>query len=90
MCYGQRLYYWPPMAKKIATLRKNLNVSDLLCVDGGSDFSKNDLKDYKMKNAVAARSLFPPEALHKIVALATCPPRGGRLIVRLIVGLSVI
>ncbi len=28
-----------------------------------------------MKNAVVVRSLFPPDELHKIVALATCPPR---------------
>jgi DDE superfamily endonuclease len=57
------------------TLGKNLNVSALLYGDGGDGFSKNALKAYKIKNAVVDRPLFPPEELHKIVALATCPPQ---------------
>jgi transposase len=59
-------------------LPKNLNVSVLLYADGGNDFSKNDLKAYKIKNAAVDRPIFPPEELHKVVALATCPPEDAQ------------
>jgi transposase len=44
------------------------------CLNGADDFQKRESKDLKTKNEVVARPLFPPEELHKIVALATCPP----------------
>ena len=42
---------------------------------GGSDSQKSEWKDSKITIELVDRPVFPPEELHKIVALATCPPQ---------------
>jgi transposase len=41
---------------------------------GENDSQQKESRDSKIKNEAVDRPIFPPEELHKVVALATCPP----------------
>ncbi len=76
--YAPKLFYWLAKEKEMERSPKNLNVSVLQYVGGGNGFLKNGLKAYRIKYGADDRSFSPSEVLHKVVALATCPPEDAK------------
>ncbi len=73
--YEPKSSWKQPTAWGINQSQASLESRLIPCWNGESDSQKNGSEDYKIKTEVVDRPLFPPEELHKIVALATCPPR---------------
>lgn len=64
-----------PAVEAIGLLPKNLDRTGSRSELGENVFSENVSKVLKIAHAPAVRSLFPSEAQHRIVALATRPPQ---------------
>lgn len=64
-----------PRAQATGPLPKSLARTESRSEPGESDFSENVSRVWRIVHDLAVRSLFPSEAQHQIIALATRPPQ---------------
>ena len=69
------LFLKPPAVQVTGSLPKNSAQAELRSEHGENVFSENASKVLKTAHDPAVRSLFPSEAQHQIIALATRPPQ---------------
>lgn len=75
---GRKSFLKPRKDWAIKRLLENWESPSIQCLAGETDLQKSDWMDSKTKSEAVDRPIFPPEELHKIVALATCPPEDAQ------------
>lgn len=73
-----KLFSRRPMEMGIKPSLRNWRFLVIQLLYGESDFHISDSMGSKTKNAAVDRPIFLPEELHKVVALATCPPEDAQ------------